>query len=298
MKYFFVVFIVCLLLVMTLSTTVSTVPQQAASVDLSGYVWTPKTTLHALVVTAESESWWQPDLANSALSAIDQWNEAFQYFSTKYSAYNYLSKLSILGAVSNTALAGFDIYIAFTDERLVTGKDILGLTQINPCNNGTIKKSEITLATKSESYDLTGSDLQDIATHELGHALGLGHCNSTGDLMYRYYDLLSTDNAISTLDLYAVATCFSWSNPNNYVLKDSTLHTAKSLPLNVAYEYAPVPHPAPKTFDDNPLVKTVEIVVTKPPFLVMAVSTACFFVFVFLLYSDKLNYLKKIKNSR
>ena len=44
-----------------------------AVIELSSFTW-DKTTLAALIVTSENESWWQPYFVNISQRAIDQWN--------------------------------------------------------------------------------------------------------------------------------------------------------------------------------------------------------------------------------
>jgi len=61
------------------------------------------------------------------------------------------------------------------------------------------------LATRSNhGVSLNEVDLQNVALHELGHSLGLGHSNHTGDLMYGTYSIGTTPESISTLDVYGV----------------------------------------------------------------------------------------------
>ena len=67
------------------------------------------------------------------------------------------------------------------------------------------------LATHSNhEVSLNEVDMQNVALHELGHNLGLGHSNYTGDLMYAVYTMGTSLESISTLDVFGVATLFAW----------------------------------------------------------------------------------------
>ena len=69
------------------------------SLQLQGFVWN-HSTLNALVVTADNESWWNPSYLNTSLRAIGQWNDAITAFASNYSDYSYLSNLKIQPTVS------------------------------------------------------------------------------------------------------------------------------------------------------------------------------------------------------
>ena len=68
--------------------------QDTFIIEVGGYTWN-KTTLKALIVTAENQSWWSQGLVNSTLRAIDDWNGAITYFSTNYTDFSYLSALNL-----------------------------------------------------------------------------------------------------------------------------------------------------------------------------------------------------------
>jgi hypothetical protein len=257
--------------------------QDTLTVDLSDYSWN-RTTLHALIVTADNQTWWNPYFVNLSVRAIEQWNQAFQFFAATYSGYAYMSSLRIRANVSNQTLPGYDIYISFCDT--INSENTLGLTQILPYYNKTIEKCTVAIAVKTGYIDLTTSDQRDVTTHELGHALGLGHSNYSNDLMYPTYDLLKTDNAISTLDLFGVARCFRWCNPQDYHIKYSNPRTV-TLPATVNYGYAPILNPSPKSIDDNPLIRSIQIIFDNPMFTIMAVTLVAFLIFSAFIYRSK-----------
>lgn len=97
------------------------------------------------------------------------------------------------------------------------------------------------------AYDCRGNvlseaDSQNVAIHELGHVLGLGHSNYTDDLMYYAYTLGSPVRAISTLDTYGVGTVFRWMASSlefDRANQGSPIYSV-TLPPEIAYEDLPI----------------------------------------------------------
>ena len=229
------------------------------SLQLQGFVWN-HSSLNVLVVTADNESWWNPAYLNTSLRAIGQWNEAIAAFISNYSDYSYLSSLRIQPTVSNTSQPGFDIYVNWTQSPLSNTTDEVGLSQISANYQNTIINCTVNLVAHTHhGNSLNEGDMQNIALHELGHSLGLGHSNYTGDLMYSTYIMGSSGEAVSTLDVYGVATLFAWElNTTSFYPVDGWLNVnSVILPSDIAYRGLPVSpeNASPQTITNNSVVQ-------------------------------------------
>jgi hypothetical protein len=256
------VFLVLLLLI-AIFPLQATAQQDTPTIDIGQSTWN-KLTIDVLVILDENQSWWQPYFPNMTAHAVQQWNDAFGFFADNYPEYGYLSGLQLTVTLSNTSQPGYDIYIVFDPTVLISGTDALGETTVESLPNGTIKYANITISAKSQAVDLTRQDYRDTTTHELGHALGLGHSNYTDDLMYPYQDIISSEYAISTLDLYGVALLFHWANQPEQTDSSFKVPSSTALPTGVAYSYAPIQNPAPTTALDNPIVKYLQVLLYNP----------------------------------
>lgn len=240
--------------------------QSNYTIELGQSTWN-KATLKVLVFVNETEVWWQSFFPNMTINAVQQWNDAFRYFADNYPAYNYLANLQLTTTVSNTTLPGYDIYVVFDPNVLISGVDALGETLVESYINRTIKLATVTLSAKSQVVDLTAQVYRDTTAHELGHALGLGHCNRTDDLMYPYQDIIASGYAISTLDLFGVALLFGWMQGETV----QALPGAAALPSKIEYTYAPVNNPAPTSIADNPVVRFLVVIFLDPIILALAI---------------------------
>lgn len=270
-------------------------PKNEYTIALQGFVW-DHSTLNALIVMANNESWWNPSYLSSATRAVGQWNDAITAFVSNYSNYSYLSNLRIQTTVSNVSLPGFDIYINWTDSSLSNMTDEIGLSQIFPDPQSVIINSTIILGTHANHGEpLNEVDMQHIALHELGHSLGLGHSNYTGDLMYGIYSLGSPPPLISTLDVYGVATLFAWetNSTNFYPINEWLNVNSVTLPLDtVDYRFLPVTseNATPQTLADNPTVQFLIIVFET---LIHPEIAAVILVIIFLMLIVGLYSMKK-----
>jgi predicted Zn-dependent protease len=223
-----------------LATTVAQLKSEYV-LALQGSTW-DHSTITVLIVAAYNESWWNPAYLNASLRAISEWNGALSYFASNNSDFDYLSRLRMTAQVSNVTENGFDEYISwieqFGNETCEAG---LSRTTYMPTTN-LITKNEITLS----AYDCRGNilsetDEQNVALHELGHCLGLGHANYTDDLMYYAYSLGGSVRAISTLDTYGVGTVFRWMAYSQEYSPDNQGQPVYSVSLTPSgYEYQPI----------------------------------------------------------
>jgi predicted Zn-dependent protease len=231
--------------------------QDNYSLKLQGFVWS-RSTLNALVVTADNESWWNPVFLNTSLRAIGQWNEAIATFASNYSNYSYLSSLRIQPTVSNSTQPGYDIYVSWHESPFSNTTDVVGLSQISTNYQKIIANCTVNLAAHTLHGDtLNEGDLQNVALHELGHSLGLGHSNYTGDLMYTLYTMGSPAEDVSTLDVYGVATVFAWETYSSTFFPVNSLTDKVVLPTSVTYQFLPVSqkNARPQTLANNSVVQ-------------------------------------------
>jgi hypothetical protein len=231
------------------------------SLQLQGFVWN-HANLRVLVITADNESWWSNTYVDRAVHAIGQWNDAIAAFAANYSDFSYLSNVRFQTTISGALVPGFDIYVNWKQSPFANTTDEIGLSQISADYRDTIINCTVSLAAHTNHGDsISETDMQNVALHEFGHSLGLGHSNVTSDLMYAYYTRGSGPKDVSTLDAYGVAALFAWDqNAFSFYPVDGWLKVSSVvLPSNIAYAGLPVSpeNAAPQTLADNPVVQTL-----------------------------------------
>jgi predicted Zn-dependent protease len=225
--------------------------QTQYSLNLEEITWN-HSTISVLIIIQDNESWWAPSYLNATLRAIGEWNHAILDFASNHTNHAYLSKLKMVPTVAHTIDSGFDTCISWT-KRLLNATDNIGYTNTwHGVPSGIIMNSTISLAAEDSGGDvLKEVDMQNVALHELGHSLGLGHCNYSGDVMYPRLTLNHPVEGLSTLDLFGVSTVFQWmSNSSNppYSPQQSSLTLPSSITyrhLTIAYEDLPPAPPSP-----------------------------------------------------
>lgn len=211
------------------------------SLELQRMTW-DHSTLSVLLVPPGNVSWWSPLYLNATLRAISQWNSAVVSFALNYSDYGYLASVGLSSTVGYERVSGFDVYVSWA-ETLPNVTDEIGVADVlYELPSRIIINGSIELASKTmQGYVLNEVDMQNIALHELGHVLGLGHCDYAEDIMYSKYAPRPGKQveALSTLDLFGVSTVFEWMG-SSFRVPSSPRQSSVTLPSSIAYEYLPV----------------------------------------------------------
>ena len=177
-----------------------------------------------------------------------------------------------------------------------TAEDAVGLTEIMFYeSSGTMLNSTVTLAATDRSgYVLSEADVQNVALHELGHSMGLGHSGNYSDVMYLKYTLGSPIRALSTLDLYGVATVFQWmANSTEFTSAGKLRKTSSvTLPTDIKFQYLPISSenlppqsPLDSLFSVSQSFLTYILqFILSPEFLILSLSAAFALLVVIILF--------------
>lgn len=258
----FLVILLTTLLLATLPVSPTSLPPQTAaaqtipSIETEGGVWTDPA-ISVLITPSTGQTWYRSSYAGDAAHAVRRWTQSIIVFTDTY-PYNYLRQLSFnihIEGINTTASP--DVAISFIQNFPSTGTPALGETRTRITQFSNHFEPPITMRLAAQDPDqlrqLSDSDVVNIATHEFGHALGLGHTNmlTTDD---NFLELMSTTynlpvgnaknplEAPSTLDLYALATIYNYLATSPTLSGSGPDSTILTLPVTIPYTAA-YPYP-------------------------------------------------------
>ncbi len=217
---------------------------QVYTIELQGLTW-EHLSLRVLIVPKTDQVWWRSYFLNSTLRALNQWNYALHNFSGYGSQFSFLSRVQFVPTISSKFMAGFDIFLTWVEKN--NGSEIIGTSQAIFSQPYFIVNNTVYLGARLPNGPfLSETDSQNVAVHELGHTLGLGHSNEAGDVMGPKLALGGPIIPVSTLDAYGVWQVFKWLGSFPPDRQQAYPGLFASLPESIPYDYLPLGYaPAP-----------------------------------------------------
>lgn len=207
-----------------LRTVAFSAPDSSPVIALEEFRWTS----FPLNVYVDMNSWTVPDYAVAVREALDDWVRSIWNYTQAYNAslpvINYAFYVSNVNATDH-----YDVVFTFTPDKMPPTSNTVGLTTYNwnPITHTPLAPITINVTTSSGKAE--NLFVKNVAMHEFGHALGLGHAYSSNTLNgpeLMYYTSSNSEIVYpSTLDIYALTNLY-----------DNKFSQNVQLPSNIPFE--------------------------------------------------------------
>ena len=236
--------------------------QTEYSIEVRGYTW-DHSTIKVCIIPQQNMSWWKPEYLTAVLNGIAQWNDAIQEFGQSNTSFSYLSSLRFVVSTHYENISGFDTYIGWVMEcesEATIGKSWISIK--SPCY---ATNATVCLTTRAPTgHVMNEVDMQNIVVHELGHTLGLSHCNISSDVMYPTVYYQNTVKPLSTLDIYGVAQVFEFKT--NSTCPEESIVT---MPSSISYTYFQISPENTPAFIPKNLTEYTFRLLLRPEFIIL-----------------------------
>ncbi len=288
----------CILLVLSFSfgsfVVEATDEQYNHSLGITGYCW-GHSILTVSIFPQENEAWWNPSYLDAALHGVAQWNDAVEEFAAGQAEFAFIGGLRFVPIITHEMVDGFDIYISWVAE--CESEQEIGEAQatvLSPCN---IANATICLkAIAPSGHVMTETDMQNIVVHELGHVIGLYHCNCSEDVMYSVVSYDEIVKPLSSLDLYVVTQLFEpLLNSSQWSGEERCPEVANfTLPSSLSYFNLEIANENIPKAKSQSLIETVVAFVLRPEVLAIFVIAPPLLIVGVLFVKDR----RKSRNNR
>jgi predicted Zn-dependent protease len=170
---------------------------------------------------------WGDALADGRLTYFisDEDSSEKQHKAVRNAIEKWDKKINPLELEESLDRKGSDIKVDFKRNNK---QDIAGQTMSTYDGYGLISKIEITIFKGTYNYKFDNADIEQIAEHEMGHALGLGHANFDVNLMAEKIN--DGTETISECEIKGVYEANSWYlEDNNDIVATPLLHTLRTI---------------------------------------------------------------------
>lgn len=222
-SYLSLVLVATLLLSLTGSEVNSALGNPADTIEVEEFRWSR----FPLKVLVDMNQWSTPDYAVGVHEALNSWLHSIWNYTNNYGS-NQLRNIDFSFYMSNVnATSNYDVFITFSPDEMPPGSSVVGLTytQWDNSTHQPIAPIRINVTTYHGTiYDLF---VKNVAMHEFGHALGVGHASSQTtsngpELMYPR-SIKDQITYPSTLDIYALTQLYQGDYGDKLVQLSSTI---------------------------------------------------------------------------